>query len=207
MKTKTFVLLMVLAILFVFLGFVGYKYYGKQLINPGVEGLSKYHIAIIYCSHNDNMKDIVNIIESKLKADVYELKTAVPYPADNEEFQKRIKKENEDVSKVVLDNKLIDINKYGLIVIGTPVIQGKPCPSMQKFLNDNESRLKNKPVASIVKYDENVGARDTMEYLYYKLYEASAKPNLPTYATDKEQLQKEIELWFNEMQFTRDELK
>ncbi len=207
MKTKTLILLSVIGIIFIFLGFIGYQYYMKQNIQPGVKNLAKENIGIIYCSYNEGIQDIVNIISKKLKADIIELKPAVPYPTDKEEFYKRIQLENGDLSKVVLDNKLIDLKKYKLLIFGTPVIKEQPCPVIKKFLEDNADRINNKSVATIVKYNEKENTVPTQEYFYYKLYKAKQKPNFVTMAKDKTELNYTLELWFNEMQFAREELR
>ena len=207
MKIKTFVLLIILSIAFIFTGFVGYQIYTNQEFKPGVKQLARENIAIIYCSYNDGVENIVDIIANKLNADVVELKSAIPYPTDKTEFLKRIDAENADISKVILDNGLIDIKKYNLIVLGTPVIQKKPCPVLQKFLEDNEARFNKKPVAAVVKFSEGGDATETMKYLYYNLYNASKKPNFLTFAEDKQQLEHELQLWFDAMEFTHGELR
>ena len=43
--------------------------------------------------------------------------------------------------------------------------------------------------------------------LGYKLYKAKQKPNFVTMAKDKTELNYTLELWFNEMQFSREELR
>ena len=88
MKTKLLVLLIVSTIAIIAACFVGYQYYMKQPYNPGVKDLAKKNSAIIYCSYGEGIKDIVNIIDSKLKTDIIELKPAVAYPADKTEFIK-----------------------------------------------------------------------------------------------------------------------
>ena len=208
MNIKTFVLSIMLSVSLMLLVFIGYRMYERHSFQPGLKKLSQENIAIIYCSHNnDGVKDAVDIVSKKLKADVIELKSAVAYPSDSAEFLKRIEQENSDISRVVLDNQLIDIAKYKLIVLATPVIQKQPCPVMQKFLNMNEARFNNKPVAVIVKYEKGGNASQTMQYFYYKLYRASKKPNFLTYSSDKKQLEHEFQIWFDEMKFTPKELK
>lgn len=208
MKSKTLVLLIVLAIAAIALGFIGFQIYSKKKFTPGTENLSKKNIALIYCSYNnDGVKQLVYMTSQKIKADVIELKTAVPYPADNVEFIKRINQENEDVSKIALDNNVIDLRKYNLVIFATPVIEKKACPVMQKFLDENKDRLKNKPVTSIVKYKKGEDITGTTKYFYYRFYDAVRKPNFLTFAEDKKQLTHELQLWLDQMEFTHEELR
>lgn len=207
MKVKTLLLWIVLSLALIFLLFIGFQYFMKKVYAPGTERIAKENVAIIYCSYNnDGVKDLVDIIAKKLKADEIELKVAVPYPEDNAAFLKRIDKENEDVSKVVLSNKLVDFKNYKVVVFGTPVIQKHPCPAIQKFLDDNGQLLSNNITSMIVKYKDGEDPRLTMEYFYYKLYNTHQKPGFLTFATDKNQLDHEIQMWFDEMQFTHEEL-
>ncbi len=208
MKVKTMVLLVVLAIAGIFLGFIGLQIYNKKTFTPGTAQLSKMSTSIIYCSYNDDgVKQLVDMTEKKIKAEVIELKSAVPYPTDNAEFIKRIKEENENLSKVVLDNQTIDLKKYKLIIFATPVIEKKPCPVMQKFLEDNNGRLDNRAVSTIVKYKKGTDATGTMKYFFYKFYHSFKKPSFLTFAESKEQLMHELQLWLDQMEFTHDELR
>lgn len=208
MRTKTLIILIVVSFIFFILGIVGFMIYGKLTYQPGVKGLSKKNIGIIYCSYNNySMKDMVDIVAKKLKADVIELKSAAPYPTDEKDFLKRIDNENNDLSKVVLSNGVVDVKKYKLIVFGTPIIQKQPCPAIKKFIQDNHSRLDNKPTSVMVKFKNGEEARQAMEYLYYKLNNTSQKPNILTSTNEKRILDREMQIWFDEMEFTREELR
>jgi len=208
MKTKTFVMLILLFITVFVLGFIGFQFFLKQNYKPGVDGIAKVNTAILYCSYGEGVKNMVDVIANKIKSDVIEIKPAVPYPADKAALYDRIKKENEGLSAIVLDNIDINIRKYKLLIFATPIIQDKPCPVIQKLINDNEARFKNKAVSTLVMYDE---AKDTpkatMDFFYYRLHEARQKPSYLTLSKGKEQLEYEIKLWFDEMEFKREELR
>ncbi len=209
MDKKKLVLFMTIGILLLFLVIIGFLIYSHQIYKPGVEKLTKEKIGVIYCSYNnDGVKDIVDIITRTIKAEVIELKPAVAYPTNEDEFSKRIESENADISKVVLDNKVIDLRKYKLIIFATPVLQNKTCPVLHKFIDENAPRIAHKPVAAVVRYektDKNI--RETLDYLYYRLHGGKQKPNFITYSRDKNQLEYEINLWFNEMEFERGDLR
>ncbi|MBO6181129.1 hypothetical protein J6O86_05525 [bacterium] len=209
MDKKKLVLFITIGILFIFLFIIGFLVYSHQTVKPGVKNLAKEKIGVIYCSYNnDGVKDIVDIISKKIKSEVIELKPAVAYPTNKEEFVKRVDTENADISKVVLDNKIIDLRKYKLVIFATPVLRNKTCPVLQKFIDDNAPRIVNKPVASVVRYEQtDKDIRETLDYLYYRLHDGKQKPNFVTYARDKKQLEYEIGLWFDEMEFERGDLR
>lgn len=209
MDKKKLVLFITIGILLIILFIIGFLVYSHQTFTPGVKNLAKQRIGVIYCSYNnDGVKDIVDIVSRTIKAEVIELKPAVPYPTSNEEFSKRIDVENADISKVVLDNKVIDLRKYKLVIFATPVLKNQTCPVLHKFIDENAPRLANKPVAAIVRHektDKNI--RETLDYLYYRLHNGKQKPNFITFSRNKKQLKYEISLWLDEMQFERGDLR
>ena len=84
MKTKTFVLLIVLFIALFVLGFIGFQFYMKQEYTPGAENIAKSKVAVIYCSYGEGLKGMVDIVKNKTNAYLFELKSAVAYPTDKE---------------------------------------------------------------------------------------------------------------------------
>ena len=208
MKTKTFVLLIVLFIALFVLGFIGFQIYMKQEYNPGADNIAKSKVAVIYCSYGEGVKGMVDIIKDKVKADLFELKPAVAYPTDKEKFAERIMNENQDLSSVILDNQDINIRKYKFFIFATPVIQNKACPVIQKLINDNAGRFKNKAVTYLIMYDEkNDNPKETTDFFYYRLHEAKQKTGFMTIKRGEQQLNYEIKLWFDNMKFKREELK
>ena len=208
MRTKTFILLIGLIIAILVFGLIGFQIYMKQPYTPGVKNLAKSNIAVLYCTYGEGIKDIIDIVGNKVKADVIEIKPAVAYPTNKEDFDKRIKGENEGLSSIILDNQDINIRKYKLIIFATPIIQNKPCPVIQKLIIDNEGRFKNKAVSALVLFNDGTdNTKDTMDFFYYKLHDANQKPNFLTLKRGKEQLNYEIKLWFDQMEFKREELR
>lgn len=208
MKTKTFVLLIVLFIALFVLGFIGFQFYMKQEYTPGAENIAKSKVAVIYCSYGEGLKGMVDIVKNKTNADLFELKSAVAYPTDKEKFAERIKNENNNLSSVILDNQDINIRKYKFFIFATPVIQNKACPVLQKLINDNSSRFKNKATAYFVLYDDKKdNPKETTDFFYYRLYESRQKPGFMTLKRGQQQLNYEIKLWLDNMSFKREELR
>lgn len=208
MEIKKTIITVTGIIVFLLLVFLGYVLFMNATYKPGIDRLSKENIGIFYCSYNnDGVSAIVDQITKKLKADKIEIKSAVAYPTDENAFMDRIKKENEDVSKVVLDNNTIDITKYKLIILGTPILDNHPCPVMQKFIIANGDRFDKKPVSMLILYKQGQIPKDTAEFFRYKLYHSIWKPSFVTMVKGKEQLDYEIDLWFNLMEFKREELR
>ncbi len=192
---------------FLLLVTLGYFILMNTTYKPGIENLSKKNIGIFYCSYDDQVANMVNIIAGKLKADKIEIKPAAKYPTDKAQFTERIKQENANISKVALGNDIVDIRKYKLIIMGTPILENKPCPVMQKFVLSNQERFFKKPVSLLILYKQGQIPKDTAEFFRYKLYNSIWKPSFVTMEKPKDQLDYEINLWFNLMEFKRDELR
>lgn len=208
MNIKKLAIIIALGVLFLLLVFFGFSVFMNKTYKPGIKDLSKKNIGIFYCSYGDDgVKGVVDVIASKLKAEKIEIKPAVAYPQDQTAFIERIKQENFDITNVALDNELIDIRQYKLIILGSPVIEDKPCPVLQRFVIDNQSRFDKKPVSVLVLYKDGQSPRNTVEFFNYKLYGAVVKPSFITTQKDKNQLDYEVNLWFDLMEFKREELR
>ena len=207
MQTKKIIWIITGCILFSLLAGCGYLFFMKHKFAPGIKNLSKQHIGIIYCSYNDSISDIVNIIGEKLQADKIKLEPAIAYSKDSKEFTARVKQENANLDKVILKNDNINVKNYNLLIFWTSFIKDKPCPAIQKFVLDNKDSMIQKPYSMLILYNENENPKNTVQFFVYKLYHSIRKPSFITRMKSKDQLDYEIKLWFDQMQFTREELK
>ena len=78
---------------------------------------------------------------------------------------------------------------------------------MLGFVITNEDRFDKKPVSMLILYKDNQMPKDTAEFFRYKLYHSIWKPSFVTTVKEKNQLDYEIDLWFNLMEFKREELR
>ena len=91
--------------------------------------------------------------------------------------------------------------------MGTPILENKPCPVMQKFVLSNQEKFFKKPVSLLILYKQGQIPKETAEFFRYKLYNSIWKPSFVTMEKGKDQLDYEIDLWFNLMEFKREELR
>ena len=93
---------------------------------------------IVYFSYTGNTKMVANKIKEKLKCDILEIKTVIPYSKDYETVVND--EQNGEDSNVLPDIQDIgiDISKYDEIILGTPVWWYRPVPSIRTFLKQND---------------------------------------------------------------------
>lgn len=92
---------------------------------------------IVYFSYTGNTKDIANRIKEKIKCDILEIKTVVPYSKD---YDKVVNDEqNGEASNHLPEIQPIniDLSKYNEIILGTPVWWYRPSPAIRTFLTQN----------------------------------------------------------------------
>lgn len=88
---------------------------------------------IVYFSYTGNTSMIANKIKEKLDCDILEIETVVPYSKDYDSVV------NDEVSNHLPEIKKlnIDLSKYDIIILGTPVWWYRPCPAIRTFLTEN----------------------------------------------------------------------
>ena len=206
MDKKTFIWIILAIIIIPIILYLGFIIFQNQKISPGIKGLSKYKVGVFYCSYNDEIPSLAEMIKTRLNAKTFQIKPAVPYPKDPQEFKNRIKKDNKDISKVVIDVNKEDLRKYDYIIFGTPVMEDSVCPELKRFIINNQKRIENKPVSVLVLYKKGELPANTLLFFKSKLYNAIWKPGFITEMRSRQQLNYEFDLWFNLMQFKRKEL-
>ena len=194
-------------VLIILIGLLGRVLYMHHRISPGMEGLSKLNVGVLYCTHNDNIPTLVGMIKKRLNAKTFEIANASPYPKNEAEFKNRVREEGKDVSKVAVDAPSIDLQKFDFLVIASPVMEDRPCPALQRYIIDNHREFKDIPVSVLVTYKANEVPANTQLFFKRKLYAGIWKPPFVTKSTDMKKLNREFDLWFNLMEFERYELK
>ena len=96
MKNKIIIILVgiLLFIALVCLMFWGHKKFMNSIYRPGPDIISRQKNAIVYHPYNEGIIQIANIIGSNVKADVYRLESANPYPASADLAKEKMKQEN-----------------------------------------------------------------------------------------------------------------
>lgn len=194
-------------ILVIFIAFLSRYFYMHHRVNPGMAGLSKFNVGVLYCSHNDEIPTLIDMIKKRIKVKTFEIIPLKPYPKDSAAFKERLHSDNADIGKVTYFDPGIDISKFGYIIVGTSVMEDRPCPALQKYLVDHQKEFEGIPISVLVLYKKGEIPANTVLFLKRKLYAGYWKPPFVTTIKNKKQLNDEFDLWFNEMQFERQELK
>lgn len=206
MNNKNILRTIAIVILIPVVIFIFYLFFMYHKITPGIQGLSNYKVGIFYCTMNDDVPTLVNMAKTRLKTKAYEVRTVVPYPKDAAELNERLKEENGDLDKIILERINTDVAKYEYIIMATPVVNNKPCPQLQKFVFENQSKLENKPISLIILYKKGESFKDTHLFFIHNI-RATWKSNYITEIKDPKKQNYEFDLWLNNMQFKRAEFK
>ena len=210
MKNKIIIILVgiLLFIALVCLMFWGHKKFMNSIYRPGPDIISRQKNAIVYHPYNEGIIQIANIIGSNVKADVYRLESANPYPASADLAKEKMKNEYYHPEKIVLKSNSFDIKNYHIIFIGVPIINNRISPLVMRFVLDIQNSLnKDKIIIPFVYYQGNDSPIDAYKFLYrhtrsgiYKNGYTSSKNNIDTNKM-------EVEMWLKDMYFKRNEIE
>ena len=67
-------------ILVIFIAFLSRYFYMHHRVNPGMAGLSKFNVGVLYCSHNDEIPTLIDMIKKRIKVKTFEIIPLKPYP-------------------------------------------------------------------------------------------------------------------------------
>lgn len=93
---------------------------------------------IVFYSHEGNIRAIARHIESMIGADLYDIELKTPYPEDNREFAKYVRKELEDNVGHEIMEKPVNISYYDNVFIGSANWGTTITPAMKQFLQEND---------------------------------------------------------------------
>ena len=206
MNNKSILRTIAIVILIPVVIFMFYLFFMYHKITPGIQGLSNYKVGIFYCTIDDEVPTLVNMAQKRLKAKVYEVRSAVPYPKDADELNERLKEEGRNLDKIIIESVNTDISKYDYIILATSVVNNNACPQLQKFVIDNQRKLANKPISLIILYKKGESFKDTHLFFIHNI-NATWKSNYITEIKDSKKQNYEFDLWLNSMQFKRAEFK
>ena len=93
---------------------------------------------IVYFSYSGNTRKIANKIREKIKCDILEIKTVVPYSKDYDTVVND--EQNSEASNFLpeIQDIKLDLSKYDKIILGTPVWWYRPVPAIRTFLTQND---------------------------------------------------------------------
>ncbi len=93
--------------------------------------------AIIYYSLGGNTKGAAEKIQNITGADIFRINTLKPYTGSYNDIVEQGHKEVKSGFMPEIENLGIDLNKYEIIILGTPVWWYTLSPALKTFLNNN----------------------------------------------------------------------
>jgi flavodoxin len=93
---------------------------------------------IVFYSHEGNIRAIAHHLQSIIGADIYDIELKNPYPEDNREFVKYVKKEIKEKRGHEIIEQPININYYDNVFIGSANWGTTITPAMKQFLQVND---------------------------------------------------------------------
>lgn len=103
------------------------------------EELSSHKSLVVYFSNFGNTQVIAEHIQKRLNADVLRLEPVVKYPQDRALFAAQMNAEivAKNYFPALVKEKL-DLSQYDVIVVGSPVWNGRAMPTILSFLSKND---------------------------------------------------------------------
>ena len=103
---------------------------------------------IVYYSLSGNTRQVVDQIRNRIQADVVELKTVDPYPAEHQATIAQARQELEAGYRPPLLTRIPDLSDYAVVIIGSPNWWGTLSMPVQTFLSEHD--LSGKSVALLI---------------------------------------------------------
>lgn len=97
---------------------------------------------VTYFTRSGNTKVIAGILQRALKADLFEIRPANPYPVDYEETVAQNHAEKMRGFEPPLAEKVAGIDQYDTIFLGFPIWDSTPAPPVRSFLKVHDLRGK-----------------------------------------------------------------
>lgn len=98
------------------------------------EAAGKNKILVVYYSRSGNTKAVANLIKQATGADILEIQTVTPYPADYRTTTEQAKKELADGYRPKLKNSVTNMAQYNTIILGSPCWWGTVAMPVMTFL-------------------------------------------------------------------------
>lgn len=92
---------------------------------------------VLYYSFSGNTKRIAKLIQNKLKCDILEIETVVPYTGSYNSIVEQGQREVNSGYMPEIKTMDIDLNSYDKIILGSPVWWYTFAPAIKTFLNQN----------------------------------------------------------------------
>ena len=95
-------------------------------------------ILVAYFSRSGNTRVIAGLIQRGLRADVFEIRPAYPYPEDYLQTVEQARQERDSGFEPALQSKVRDISHYDTVLLGFPIWGETLPPVVRSFLSAHD---------------------------------------------------------------------
>lgn len=93
---------------------------------------------VVFYSQTGSTKKVADVFQKARNADVFEIKTATPYPSTYDSTVAAVRAQRESKQWPALLNAKVDLAKYDTIYLGYPIMFGSFAPPIYTFLDSND---------------------------------------------------------------------
>lgn len=93
---------------------------------------------VVFYSQTGSTKKVADVFQKARNADIFEIKTATPYPSTYDSTVAAVRVQRESKQWPALLNAKVDLAKYDTIYLGYPIMFGSFAPPIYTFLDSND---------------------------------------------------------------------
>ena len=93
---------------------------------------------VVFYSQTGSTKKVADVFQKARNADVFEIKTATPYPSTYDSTVAAVRIQRESKQWPALANPKADLAKYDTVFLGYPIMFGTFAPPIYSFLDSND---------------------------------------------------------------------
>ena len=93
---------------------------------------------VVFYSQTGSTKKVADVFQKARNADVFEIKTATPYPSTYDSTVAAVRVQRESKQWPALANPKADLAKYDTVFLGYPIMFGTFAPPIYSFLDSND---------------------------------------------------------------------
>ena len=110
----------------------------EQAVERPAEQPAPSKSLVVFYSQNGATKTVAEIFQKARNADVFEIKTATPYPSTYDSTVAAVRIQRESKQWPALVNAKADLAKYDTVFLGYPIMFGSFAPPIYSFLDSND---------------------------------------------------------------------
>lgn len=115
-------------------------YFHSLPYTPGQNNTSD--VLVVYYTRSGNTEAMAREIARKFDADIVRIK-AEKYSLDYQGWRNAANDANDKVTRIQIKPKVVDLEKYRLVFIGSPIWWYRPAPPLWTFVENNDFKEKN----------------------------------------------------------------